>query len=167
LKEKLIAEGLGKRPKCRFEVTLENSLFARRFAEFPKAIIFDVAHNPDGFRSLLKTWRYFYPTQKPRLICGMSRDKDIDRCMCIAAKMASHIHLVRADHERLASPEEIAQSLKKSNFAEVSIEKHLEEGSRSAFSLASQKKELLLICGSFFIMKDVRKALQIEEETDE
>ncbi len=167
LEEEHIQSGLNMRPKCRFEVVNESAPFAKNFPHFPKAIVFDVAHNPDGFRSLLKTWRYFYSDQKPRVICGMSKDKDIDRCMQVLAKMASHVHLVRADHKRLAFPKDIAQLLKKSAFEEISVEKNLTEGVRNGFSLSSQKKELLLVCGSFFIMKDVRKALHIEEERDE
>ncbi len=166
LKKEAIDEGITKRPKCRFEIASDTSSFAKNFPSFPKAIIFDVAHNPDGFRALKQAWRYFYSHQKPRVICGMSKDKDIARCMAILSQFASHVHLVEARHHRLASPKTIALFLQRAGFESISIEKKLSEGVQNAFYLASQRKEPLLICGSFFIMNEVRKALRIEEERD-
>jgi dihydrofolate synthase/folylpolyglutamate synthase len=159
LSDQKIQEGLLARPKCRFEIFKDLA--------FSKEIIFDVAHNPDGFGSLYKTWRYFYSEEKPRVICGMSKSKDIFGCMKFLSKMASHIHIVGSNHDRLAFPEEIANSLKMCNYEAFSIEKNIQTGVLNALRASQKREEKLLVCGSFFIMNDVRRELNILEERDE
>ena len=70
------------RPPCRFEA-IGN-------------VIFDVAHNPDGFSRLLEAFKFHFPGRRFRLLIGMSQDKDIRQCLRLMCAQARHIYLVKA-----------------------------------------------------------------------
>lgn len=136
-----IEKGLLAKPPCRFE----------RHERF----VLDVAHNEEGFNELIKTWNYQYPGKKFVAIVGLSADKDLEKCLEIIAKAAEHLFLVSATSKRAATTQklkEILLSKKISHFTECeSIEK--------AISIALAGDHDILVCGSFYIMKQVREQI--------
>ncbi|MBP7075241.1 MAG: bifunctional folylpolyglutamate synthase/dihydrofolate synthase [Rhabdochlamydiaceae bacterium] len=136
-----IEMGLLATPPCRFE----------RHGRF----VLDVAHNEEGFKELIKTWNYQYPGKKFVAIVGLSADKDLEQCLEIIAASADHLFLVSADSKRAATTQKLKEILlvkKISHFTECeSIEKAIET------ALAGDHD--ILICGSFYIMKQVREQI--------
>ncbi len=134
-------DGLNVRPPCRFETC--------------QGAILDVAHNPEGFRRLFEALRLHFPQRPLRVLLGLSEDKEIDLCLGIAAAQAVHIHLVQADSKRAASAELLASRLRYLGYPSFSIEKSIS----SAVRRAAREQELLVVCGSFFIMRASKRAI--------
>ena len=155
--ESSIIEGLKKRPLCRLEIhTKEEGKISKQFKKLPRAIIFDVAHNEGGLLNLFKAIKYKFENIPIRTIVGMSRDKDLVCCSKIISDNASFIHIIDASHERLISKEEFSAYFQKEK---ISYKEELKDAVKNAVKLAEHNNEILLICGSFFIMKDVRDVL--------
>lgn len=140
-----IEQGLKIRPPCRFE-KIGN-------------VILDVAHNPDAMRRLLQACRLHFPAMRIRLVFGISEDKEITECLRIGAAAAEHMHLVEASSPRAAKKEHLAEILTGIGYRSFSIENTVSEGVLEAIETAGQRQELVLVCGSFFIMSDAKKLL--------
>ena len=132
LDKRSIKVGLAATPLCRFEIISQSD---------PK-IILDVAHNPDGLKRTFERLFYQFPDAKVRVLAGFSADKDIDEALNVIRHNAVDLHLVYTDHPRL---------LKKGD-------PHLENAFQKAYTLAKNRGEILLVCGSFFIMHRARLA---------
>ena len=132
LDQRSIKIGLAATPPCRFEM----------ISELDPKIILDVAHNPDGLRRTFERLFYHYPNSKVRVIAGFSADKDVEEALSVIRHHAAGLHLVYTDHPRL---------LKKGD-------PDLENAFQKACTLAKNKGEILLICGTFFIMHRARLA---------
>jgi dihydrofolate synthase/folylpolyglutamate synthase len=132
-----------------------------RLEEVKPGIFLDVAHNPDGLIHLFQALALKCPGMPIRVVCGLSKNKDLASCMAILRQHAAFIHLTEAPHERAASAEELASLLQ--NFP------HDIERDVSKCVIEAQKAmngEILLICGSFFIMAAARATFGISEPTD-
>ena len=103
-------------------------------------VILDVAHNPDGLDRLFKTVK----NTPLRVICGLSKGKDIGRCLEIIEAHANHIHFVEAPNGH-GVPFPTAKPIKES----VSL----------AIQEAKKSGETVLICGSCFIMEEALKTV--------
>ncbi|MBI2743434.1 MAG: bifunctional folylpolyglutamate synthase/dihydrofolate synthase [Chlamydiales bacterium] len=140
-----INEGLRSRPPCRFERRGE--------------LIFDVAHNPDGFSRLFEAAQHFYPETKFYVLLGMSRDKEYERCLELASERAEKIFLVQAKGERSARVEVLGEALRKRGFTRFVEGENVSSTAELAAEEAKDAGAILLICGSFFIMQEAREAL--------
>jgi dihydrofolate synthase / folylpolyglutamate synthase len=157
LSSSAIEQGVQKRPSCRLEIYSEESnKISKEFEKIPKAIIFDVAHNPNGFENLFKALKLHFEGLPIRIILGMSKDKDIATCSKLINSNVSAIHVISPSHERLIAKEELALFFPKNK---VEYEDDLKKTIKAAVSKAASNGEILVICGSFFIMKDIRKIL--------
>lgn len=147
-----IATGLKAKQPCRFEI----------IEKFNKIIILDVAHNPDGLRRLFKDIERKFPQKKLRLIFGLSQNKDISECVKILKMKGSGFHLVSANNGRGLSLFDLHKHFLDADnvFCENSIEKAIHHATKF-------NENLIIICGTFFIMSDSRKALGIQEPSDE
>ncbi len=99
-------------------------------------VIFDVAHNPAGLERTFERISLNYPGRAVRALVAFSSDKDREKCLEVVERHTRAHHFVKVDHPRLEIP----------NHA-ISFEEAL------GFA---QKDELILICGSFFIMGDAK-----------
>eukprot|EP01082_Thalassiosira_pseudonana_P014258 g12827.t1 g12827 contig7:247939-249810(+) len=180
-----IEEGVKIRPPCRFEemdiptpVETDDGITTQKTVR----VILDVAHNPQAMDYLLAKLRSNYPHSKDqRIVVGMSADKDLKYCTDILLEHLSNpnkLHLVEASHPRAASISSILEAnpkLKESCYSQPQKDE-LNEAGRDASSVATQVKqalklaainnELLVICGSVFIMADAREELGIVEPRD-
>jgi dihydrofolate synthase / folylpolyglutamate synthase len=153
-----IEKGLQKRPRCRLEIfTDKSNKISDEFEKLPRAIVFDVAHNPNGFENLFQALKFHFKEVPIRVIFGMCKDKDIASCSKIICSNASAIHLISFPHERLMPKEELALFFSKER-VEYSGD-DLKKTICDAVSKSASNGEILVICGSFFIMKDVREIL--------
>ena len=153
-----IETGLQARQPCRFEVIKQNPL-----------IILDVAHNPNGLTHLFQAIKQAYPHSTLRLLFGLSKSKDISACLAILMKNSRHFHLVEAPNGRGIALQDLFERIETHQDAFDTLSQHssIHEGVRIAREKASEKGEILVICGSFFIMADVREALGIVEPRDD
>ena len=145
-----IAKGITALPPCRLEILARTS----RADLFPEAVIFDVAHNPDGFFQLLKAIKKRFPHHPLRFLIGMSKDKEIKNCLNRLIDAAAHIHLVEASNERAAPTALLKQALLELGMAEqqITCEDSIHSGIQNAMRQATLNGELLIVCGTFYIM---------------
>ncbi|NGX52105.1 MAG: Bifunctional protein FolC [Candidatus Anoxychlamydiales bacterium] len=152
LKKTAIKKALKIRPEARFEI----------FKTFgPKAIIFDVAHNLDAFKELKKAIKLFFPNKKVRVVLGFSKQKDTLGCLKLLKTFSSFIHVTEVMSFKSLPKEEIQKDLLKINFKKFKIEKNINIAVLDAKNLAIKNKEILLICGSFYILDEIKKQLKI------
>lgn len=144
LDAKSIQQGLSVRPPCRFE----------RYGD----LIFDVAHNPEAIFYLIQALHHFFPESRFRFLVGFSKDKEYDQCLELIADVASHIHFVQAASPRAATVEELTAALKNEDPAFCTSHSSIKDGVEEAYSEAVSQGEILVICGSFYIMAEAKDA---------
>jgi len=163
-----VEEFVSIRPPCRFEY----------FQKENTTVILDVAHNPPAMKYLVHKLQTTFSESSFRFVAGMSSDKDLGQCAraLLSATGGSHnccnkpqIHLVQAAHPRAASLENIleAESILKDtafyDFEERSITKQVVQ----ALEMTKENdNEILVVCGSVFLMAEAREALGIDEPRD-
>jgi dihydrofolate synthase / folylpolyglutamate synthase len=162
LTPEMIHERTSVRPPCRFEEVTKGDT----------TVILDVAHNPPAMETLVRKLKATYLTRSIRIVAGMSSDKDLRQCaktlLSVLNNDASRIHLVEAAHPRAAKLDTILKAEPSLTAAahydleDASITKQVE----NALSLASENKEILVVCGSVFLMAEAREALGFEEPRD-
>ena len=183
-----IENGVQIRPPCRFEemdisTTITNSDDGSKEQKTVRVIL-DVAHNPQAIDYLIVKLRSKYPnSSNQRIVVGMSADKDLKYCTDILLNHVNHdpskIHLSEASHPRAASISSILEANPKlvDSHYDMSTDNDVlnihgrdvssvSKQVRSALQLAAQNDELLIICGSVFIMADAREELGIVEPRD-
>ena len=118
-------------------------------------IVLEVAHNPDGIQQmLLHLQNTSY--EGLHLIIGMVKDKDISTVLELLPRNA-HYYFTQAHIPRALPAEELQQkaalfSLKGAAYEDVNtaLQKALE---------AAAKNDLLIVCGSIFLVAEVNKNL--------
>jgi dihydrofolate synthase / folylpolyglutamate synthase len=154
-------EGTSQRPPCRFEhVDCEGGL----------TVILDVAHNPPAMEYMVRKLTVTYPGRNFRVVVGMSSDKDQKLCGMSILKAVNgdqgRIHLVEAAHPRAAKLEDIlvATGLNDANYDlnDRSPTKQIQD----AMHRARASDEMLVVCGSVFLMAEAREALGFDEPRD-
>ena len=141
---------LEKRPECRYET----------FITTYNRIIFDVAHNPQGFHCLFEQIKRDYENEDIHIIFSMSKDKDLINSLSAINKENSFFYLFDYPCERLVSADILEKTLHDLNFKNIYNFASLEKAVNQALS----GNGLILVCGSFYIM-DNAKTL-IKEKTD-
>ncbi len=153
-----IEKGLKAKQPCRFEV-LQGS----------PTVILDVAHNPNGLHHLFQATQEHFPGQSIRVLFGLSKGKDLEGCLTILKNKAAAFHLVEAPNGRGAAINDLNKRLINFGVDSSLIQSHseIQIGVKNAIQEAKLHNQILLICGSFFIMSQVRQALGIDEPYDE
>lgn len=147
LDPEFVREGLCIRPPCRFE----------RFGN----VIFDVAHNPEAIFSLLQALHNFFPNGKFRFLVGFCKDKEYDRCLDLISDVATHVHLVKSESLRGATALELKMAMKNEDPHLSTPHFSIKEGVAAAYTEALAKGEILVVCGSFYIMADAKAQLPL------
>ena len=159
-----VLRGTSQRPACRFEAVVVNDT----------QCILDVAHNPPGLKELFKKFNQEYSehgkNKKIRIVIGMSSDKDLNLVSKILLNNvdANKVHLVEAAHPRAATLPEILAATNPTmtdcvyDLTDPSITVQV----LKALQLAKENGEILIICGSVFLMAEAREALGFDEPRD-
>lgn len=152
-----IEKGLEGRQPCRFEIVPGDS-----------PIILDVAHNPDGIQHLFHMLDHYYSNQPFRFLFGLSKNKDLKSCLQLIAAYGKLFHLVEASNGRGAPTKHLYDQLRELGIHSSHIFLHdsILAGVNQAREEALKQGEVLVICGSFFIMSQVRQALGFMEPCD-
>ncbi|MGN0521342.1 MAG: bifunctional folylpolyglutamate synthase/dihydrofolate synthase [Eubacterium sp.] len=111
-------------------------------------IMLDGAHNPDGAKALVKN----LPKRKITAVIGMMRDKDIQSYLNIVAPYCSKIIITTPSNPRSVSAQDLMMIAKKYCPDVTAVENPSDAVKISDY-------DFLLICGSFYLARDVRKEL--------
>ena len=160
----VIEKGSSHRPPCRFE--------ERRIQIGNKEVlvILDVAHNPPAMEHLVLKLQATYPDQDKRIVVGFSADKDLYQCgesLLSIVEDPSRIHLVEAAHPRAAKLEDIMKAnpkMEETNFD--GDDRSITAQVKSGLEMAVKNNEILVVCGSVFLMAEAREAIGIDEPKD-
>lgn len=157
ISSKAIDIGLKALPPCRMEVIYHNPL-----------VILDVGHNPDGLEHLFQSVKDKYPQSLLRVIFGLSKNKDIEACLNVLKKYGHHIHLVEARNGRGIAVDSLHKKMIDQGFQTdtLSINGNIQNTIKEAMEAAKAEKQIVIVCGTFFIMSEARAALGIDEPTD-
>ena len=103
-----------------------------------------------------------------RLLFGLSKTKDVKGCLTQLIPFGSHYHLVEAPNGRGAAKEMLKNELEAFSVASHDISCHptVADGVHEARFMALKNDQVLIIFGTFFIMGDVRRALNYHEPFD-
>ncbi|MDP1607901.1 MAG: Mur ligase family protein [Chlamydiales bacterium] len=131
-----IKEGITSRPSCRFEVISES-------------FVLDVAHNPDAIAKLITAAHLHFPNKKLHFMAGFSADKDVASCLQQLSQ-AGTVTCVGGAHPRLLSAEQLVNlanqlSLSVSSMPRIKV---------------SSVNDVLIICGSFYLMAEARQSIR-------
>lgn len=164
-----IEEGLKALPPCRMQTFTRQRLIELGFSiPLPDAVILDVAHNPDGLTQMLKAVRKRYADVPLRFVIGLSSNKDVKGCLSIICNEGVAFHLIEGCNERAVPKAKLGEELRNLGVREdrIAIESSISVATANAIELAGRNKELVVVCGTFFIMAQARKALGISEPQD-
>lgn len=158
-----IHQGTLIRPPCRFEQIQQGNT----------TVILDVAHNPPAMVYLIRKLQATYPDSDFRFVAGMSSDKDLGQCaralLSTVGADASRIHLVEAANPRAAKLEAIleAEPMLAGGGAHYDLEdRSITKQVLLALETSKAKDEVLVVCGSVFLMAEAREALGFDEPRD-
>jgi dihydrofolate synthase/folylpolyglutamate synthase len=151
LSKEHIEQGLQCLPPCRFEEIGGDGCS-------PKVIL-DVAHNPDGLQALFAAVKKRYPHHATRVVAGFSEGKDISTCLQLLKQHSKHIHLIDVDHPRLMPVSRLVSLAEREGVAFEQPSGPLNIVLPAILQLASAEHEIILICGSCFIMHEARIAI--------
>lgn len=150
LSSKSIQEGILVRPNCRFEILQYKGC----------KVILDVAHNAHGISQLIRMLGDFYPQKKVHWIIGFSKDKGIEPCIDLIISHAASINAIETNFPRLRTATEVIELFAKRVF--VKQVKAVSE----VYAELESPEEIIVVCGSFYIMSQIRTELGIIEPID-
>jgi len=122
-------------------------------------VIFDVAHNPDGARTVAETIRAVNPPSPRTALVAVLADKDwrgIIRELAPAVDRFVFTNAPSAPAERRWDPAE-ARSFAKARGIEADLEPDMD----AALALGQERSETLLVTGSFHTVGDAMSRLQV------
>jgi dihydrofolate synthase / folylpolyglutamate synthase len=148
----------------------------------PIHVVLDVAHNSDGISELIRSLKHQFPCAVLRFVTGISISKDIS----FVRQLVQHghcVHLVEGKGPRACPIVNLKQQLIDANIPMDTIEFDLSDpsvasGVRTAMMAAANDanaanaangslsdEEVVVICGTFFIMAEARDALHELDST--
>lgn len=128
--------------------TISNVSLPARCEYISESIMLDGAHNTDGALALEKN----LPNRDITAVIGMMRDKDIDSYLKIIAPHCKRIITTKPSSDRAISAEELKTIAEKYCSNVTAISNPLQ-------AIKVREYDFLLVCGSFYLARDVRKEL--------
>ncbi len=105
-------------------------------------VVFDVAHNLPALEALFARLKTTYPNKKFRVLIAFSADKSHKQMLQFVQQEAAEVHVSRASHPR----------------ALQIGEKDLVQTFHKAKKMAKENGEMLVVCGTHFMMAPLRCA---------
>ena len=123
---------------------------------------------------LVHKLRATFPDKQFRVVVGMSADKDLvlstKAIIQVVDGDASRIHLVQAAHPRAATVQDILEATRDQGLltdAQYDLDNtSVTQQVQSAMKLTDSTNEILVVCGSVFLMSEAREALGFDEPRD-
>lgn len=119
--------------------------------EVINGILLDGAHNEDGIKALVDKISF---TEERTAVIAMMKDKNADICISLVAPYCSRIIATQVNSERSMSSKELADIALKycSEVIQAS-------NSKKAIELAKGFENFNLVCGSFYLAREIRNLL--------
>lgn len=133
--------------KCRMELLNKEPL-----------VIIDGAHNIDGISKLSESIKKYFGYKRMNLIIGILADKQVDEMLRTIAPMAAKIFAVTPHNHRAEEAKALIEKILPIN---ANAEAYIDY--KEAYTKAlqcSEKEDLLLICGSLYMVGDMRKIIR-------
>lgn len=129
-----------------------------------KTYVMDGAHNPAGAEALKEAIEEQYPDKRRILVFTSLQDKDTETVIQLLIRKGDRVFLCEAPTPRTRKPEDIAAMIKAQAIdanctAEPSVEAALDAASKEATD-----KDLVLICGSLYILGDAIRWIEEKEK---
>lgn len=121
-------------------------------------VIIDGAHNIDGITSLTDSVDTYFEYDKMILILGILADKQVEEMVKKIVPKAHKIIAVTPHSERAEEGEKLKAVIEKYNRSCIAIESY-EEAYLKALTYC-EKKDLLLISGSLYMIGDMRRIIR-------
>lgn len=118
--------------------------------EYVGSVMLDGAHNKNGAQAL----EPYLPNGKVTAVIGMMKDKDVDGYLSIIAPHLNKIITTTPDNPRSMPAEELKQLAQKYCNDVVAV-----DSSNEAVALAKQDENFKLVCGSFYLAREVRNLI--------
>lgn len=118
--------------------------------EYIGNVMLDGAHNKNGAQAL----EPYLPNGKVTAVIGMMKDKDVDGYLSIIAPHLNRIITTTPDNPRSMPAEELKHLAQKYCKDVVAV-----DSSNEAVALAKQDENFKLVCGSFYLAREVRNLI--------
>ena len=130
-------------------------------------VILDVGHNPQGLMNLGARLQSFVKDRQIQIIFGFSSEKDIKGCCRALLRFPNlnRLHAVSANHPRSSRPDDLARIV--NTLSSKDICATAQSLTHCLDSLKNNKNEVIVICGSVFLMKEAFTALGIHQTQDD
>ncbi|CDW91790.1 folylpolyglutamate synthase [Stylonychia lemnae] len=164
---------------CRMEQLSKEMVQGIIKSKNPPIVYLDVCSNPQATKNVITEISNRHPMKKIQAICGFQRNKDM---LSMLHYLATHKNLrsicpITLDHEsvtpineykvKVQEVQKLINSFEKSSvFLEPIQEGHLSNTLEQALKQCHSNKDILLVCGSYNIMHDVRQFFKFDEEYD-
>jgi len=138
---------------------VRNSRWPARFQLVSRKplIILDVAHNLDGTRQLVATFKHFYPEKRAILVCGILQRPDHDKIMLEYARICRRAVITRPDTPRAAEIEGVIWAAVNADL-DFDVKFKVADAVDRALNLV-QSDDVLLISGSHFTLGEAIQRL--------
>lgn len=156
-----VLSALARMPPCRFQVLKREGVI----------LILDVAHNPSGLEALFNKFRREYPGKLARIVFAMSRLKDSKKCLEIIAAQPNITSVtISSSGEKFIDGKKLLDLLHIATGSRTTKSSRaldpLEAAILEAIAECKESNELLIVCGSIYIMAEARRALAVEQLID-
>ena len=98
---------------------------------------------------------------------ALADHKDNKKYLDYLKDFAEHIYLPESEHFKLLSSSKVAGDLSDMGFSEYSFGEDVEETFNTAIKKTATHDQILIVCGSFYLMGGAREHLGLEEKGDE
>lgn len=125
-----------------------------------KVVVIDTGHNVSALSRLFYDLIHLYPAHRFQAIMAISADKQVNLCIEEVMKHVEKVHFVSNGYHRLLSYQqmrEIGLSIDPMVVGYSGIPSEVLPNALSSL----QKDEIMVICGSFFIMPDIYSTLKL------
>lgn len=115
--------------------------------------VYDGAHNENGFKSLISNLERYFDTKEITFICAFMKDKDISNIFSLLKPYKDNCKIITTtvlNNERAESAEELCKKFNSNGF----VANH-SENVKAAYEIAKKDSNLIVICGSLYLYKDL------------
>jgi dihydrofolate synthase/folylpolyglutamate synthase len=118
-----------------------------------REIVFDAAHNPAGARALASYLRSL-DREKPTLVFGVMRDKDVDGMLEVLLPMVGRVIVTQPSNPRAAAAEELASQIRA---LAPPLQVDVIGSPHDAVTRATNDSPFVVVAGSIFLLGDVMR----------
>lgn len=121
-------------------------------------VLLDAVHNPQGMQAFMSVWEQCFPGRRATVLFGACSDKNVDALLRPLAGFASEFVFAQA-HVRRAAPADLLAEryleLALPDAPPCGVAPSVAEGWDLAWNAARARGELLVVCGSLYLLGDV------------